>query len=73
MITKLERIRNETINNFTTKRVFVRVQFDMLTHLKNTKMIKFLPEGSLHFWGVSIMKVVSLLMLMKMMWQVHLL
>jgi hypothetical protein len=44
----------------------------MLTHLENTKMIRFLPKGSLRFWGVSIMKAMSPLVLMKTMWQAHL-
>jgi hypothetical protein len=46
--------------------------FEMLAHLESTKMIKFLPNGFLCFWGVSIMKAMSLLVLMKTMWQVHL-
>jgi len=51
---------------------FVQMRSRMLAQLENTKMIKFLPKGSLHFREVNIVKVMSLLMLMKMMWQVRL-
>jgi hypothetical protein len=48
------------------------MQFEILAHLESTKMIRFLPKGSLHFRRVSITKAMRLLVLMKMMWQVHL-
>jgi hypothetical protein len=48
------------------------MQSKMLAQLENNKMIKFLPKGSLRFQGVSIVKAMNLLMLMKMMWQVRL-
>ncbi len=35
---------------------FVQVWFEMLAHLESTKMIRFLPKGSLHFQGVSTTK-----------------
>jgi hypothetical protein len=31
------------------KKWFVQTQSEMLTHLEITKMIRFLPKGSLHF------------------------
>jgi hypothetical protein len=46
------------------------MQSRMLAQLENTKMIKFISKGSLHFWGVNTMKAMRLLVLMKMMWQV---
>jgi hypothetical protein len=51
---------------------FVQVRSKMLAHLESTKMIKFLPKGSLHFRGVNIMKAMSLLVLMRTLWQVPL-
>jgi hypothetical protein len=51
---------------------FVRLRSEMLAHMESIKMIKFLLKGTLRFWGVSITKAVSLLMLMKTMWQAHL-
>ncbi len=70
VITKLECIRDETINNLTTRGWFVQVRSKMLAQLKKTKMIKFLPKGSLCFRGMNIMKVVNLLVIMKTLWQV---
>jgi hypothetical protein len=35
--------------------------FEMLAHLESTKVIKFLPKGSVHFRGVNTTKVGSLI------------
>jgi hypothetical protein len=51
---------------------FVQVRFEMLAHMENTKMIRILPKDSMCFWGVSIVKGATLLVLMNTMWQVHL-
>jgi hypothetical protein len=42
----------------------------MLAQLENTKMVKFLPKGSLRFGAVSIVKALNLFVLMKTMCQV---
>jgi hypothetical protein len=72
MTNKLECIRDETINNLTTKKVVCSSAVQNVGTIKNTKMIKFLPKGSLQFQGVSIVKAMSLLMVMKTMWQIRL-
>ncbi len=69
MTTKLECMRLSIILLW---RWFVQVRSIMLAHLGNTKMTKFLPKSSLCFQGVSTVKAMSLLVLMKIMWQVHL-
>ncbi len=70
MIFRSERIGDEIVNNLITKKVVCPNAVQNVGTFKEHQNDTFLLEGSLSFQGVSIVKVISLLMRMKTMWQV---
>ncbi len=70
MIVRLEHIGDEIINNLTTKKVVCLSLVQNVGIARDHQNDQVFTQGFLAFLGVSTMKVVSLLVLMKTMWQV---